>query len=78
MHPSHLLPWITSRRFEPFVVFLDDGRHVSVAQAESVMLPLDPTAVYLFHSDGEVEVIDVAHITAIRSHGPIGASDRIH
>ncbi|HWE96174.1 MAG: hypothetical protein JWP03_4152 [Phycisphaerales bacterium] len=69
MQDSQLIPWIVAVPFEPFAAYLSDGRRIEVTHPEMVALATYAIALYVFHAGGQVEVIDAAHISSLRSLG---------
>jgi hypothetical protein len=67
MQESHLVQWVRGIPFEPFVLFVSDGRTIEVKSPETVMLAEYALGLYVFHNGGHVEVIDGSHIVSMRT-----------
>jgi hypothetical protein len=52
---------------------MTDGRNVDVTHPEMVMVATHALALWLFHEEGQIEILDGSHITALRT---LGAADR--
>ncbi|MDB5298802.1 MAG: hypothetical protein JWO87_465 [Phycisphaerales bacterium] len=71
MKDSQLIPWVKAVPFEPFAAYISDGRRVEITHPEMVALADYAIAMYVFHTGGQVEVIDAAHISSLRSLGQL-------
>jgi hypothetical protein len=56
-----------ARPFEPFSLFLADGREVQVYYPDGIAVGRHVLTVYVFHASRQIEVIDVEHIVAIKT-----------
>jgi hypothetical protein len=68
---SQLVPWVKGVPFEPFSLFLVDGRQIDVRHPEAIMLAEYALTLYVFHPARQIEIVDVASITSIRSLGEV-------
>ena len=67
MQEAHLVNWVKGIPFEPSAAYLTDGRRIDVKSPESLMLAEYALALYVFHDEGQVEIIDASHIVSIRT-----------
>ena len=67
MQASQLLVYTQSRPFEPFRIFVADGRRIDVLHPEMTMVAKYAMTLWLFHPRGELEVLDAGHITGLRT-----------
>jgi hypothetical protein len=67
MQPPQLLVFTQSRPFEPFHIFASDGRRVLVQHPEMVLVNKFAQTLWLFHSQGQIEVFDTDHITGLKT-----------
>ena len=65
MQESQLVHWVKGIPFEPFALFLTDGRTMQIKSPESVMLAEYALGLYVFHAGGKVEIVDGGHIVSI-------------
>ena len=77
MKESHVIAFAPSRPFEPFYIFLTDGRRIEFKHPESVIIAEYAAFVWIFHPTQEIEVIDVAMITSLKTIGAVDPSNYI-
>jgi len=71
MQPAHILVYTRSRPFEPFRIYVADGRSIDVSHPEMVMVAKFAAAIWLFYVRGDVEAIDADLITGMKTLGPV-------
>ncbi|HEY7088275.1 MAG TPA: hypothetical protein VH518_09315 [Tepidisphaeraceae bacterium] len=71
MQSSQFGLFVNSRPFEPFRVFVADGRFVDVTHPEMVLVGQYALALWIFYADGQFEMIDGNLITALKTLGPV-------
>jgi hypothetical protein len=70
MQSHALVLFANSRPFEPFRIFVADGRKIDVRHPETVMISKHVLGVWILHTGGEVEVIEADLITGLKTlHG---------
>ena len=67
MQSSQLAPFTDARPFEAFTIFVAEGRTIDVQHPEMVMMGDYALGIWILHPDGQLELIDAALITAIRT-----------
>lgn len=71
MQSSQLTIFTNSRPFEAFRIFISDGRQLDVTHPEMLTIAEFAVAIWVFHAGGEIELIDGALITAMKTLGPV-------
>ena len=71
MQAPQLILFAESQPFEPFRVFVADGRRIDVRHPEMTLVGLYAMSHWVFYRNGEVEVIDADQITALKTLGPV-------
>ena len=74
---SHVIAFCLSRPFEPFYIFLTDGRKIEVGHPEAISIAEYVAFVWIFYPTQQVEVIDVEKITSLKSVGAVNPSNYI-
>ena len=70
MQETYLIHYADSRPFEPFRIFMTEGRTIDVMHPEMAMITTHALALWLFHDHGQIEILDGQHITSLRTLGP--------
>lgn len=70
MTSSLLVAWFVQEPFQPFMLYLADGRQMEVRHPEFATLAKSALGVWALHPTGEFEIVDAALIVSIRSIGP--------
>jgi hypothetical protein len=71
MQASHLILFALSRPFEPFRIYVADGRTIDVNHPEMLLIAEHGLGLWLLYSGGEVEVVGAETITGLRTLGPV-------
>jgi hypothetical protein len=74
MTAQDLLRFLLHQPFEPFVLYLVDGRTFLVRHPEMVTAERFVQAVRIRHDSGHVEMVDVGLIVSIRTRQPATAA----
>ena len=75
MTSSHLSLFFMRFPFQPVRPFLLDGRTFELKQPDFAGLAEFGTGVWIFDDSGEIEIIDGALISSIRTIGPVDFDD---
>jgi len=67
LQPPELVIFGDSRPFEPFRIYVSDGRQIDVLHPEMVMVANHGEGLWLFYEAGEVEVVAADGITSLRT-----------
>ena len=71
MTPSQLSLFFIRQPFQPITLFLVDGRTFSIPQPDFAGLDQAGLGVWIYDRSGEIEIIDAALISSIRTIGPV-------
>ena len=71
MQESHLILFAVSRPFEPFRIYVADGRTLEVRHPEMVMVAEYGLSVWIFCEQGQIEAVDGNLITGLRTLGSV-------
>jgi hypothetical protein len=71
MRASEVLLFTESRPFEPFRVYVADGRQLEARHPEMVMAGLHALVLWVLHESGEVEVVDAELVTSLKTLGRV-------
>jgi hypothetical protein len=74
VNADDLIRFVDNRPFEPFTMFVADGREVNVPHAEMATTGRFGWSVHLVHDSGQVEVVDGASICSLRTMHPSSTS----
>ena len=73
MQASHLILFAVSRPFEPFRIYIADGRVIDVNHPEMVLVAEHGLGLWLLYAGGQVEVLGAETITGLRTLRPVDA-----
>ena len=75
MTSSHLSLFFMRFPFQPIRLFLVDGRTFDIMQPDFAGVADAGSGVWIFDGSGEIEIIDGALISSIRTIGPVDLDD---
>jgi hypothetical protein len=67
MNDEHLTRFFSQRPFEPFTMYLSDGRSLLVKHPEQASIGMYAASVVYSHLDDSIEFIDATHIVTFRT-----------
>ena len=70
MTTAQLTPFFIREPFQAFVMFLADGRSMEIGHPDFASFERAGVSIWVFHRDGELELIDPNLIVSIRTSGP--------
>lgn len=70
MTEQHIIRFFSQLPFEPFVIYVADGRALRVGHPEQGAMGMYGQSFVMWHSDNSVEVIDVQGIVSLRTLSP--------
>jgi hypothetical protein len=70
MTTAMLSPFFNMRPFQPFTLYLVDGRTIEVGHPDLANLGRAGLGVWILHPTGQIESIDTSLITSIRTRDP--------
>jgi len=70
-----LISFLLARRFEPFEIFLIDGRILKITHPESATIYHGGLGIWVTLRTGQLEFVDGDAVTSFRSSGVVEPSD---
>ncbi|HXE53696.1 MAG TPA: hypothetical protein VN541_11800 [Tepidisphaeraceae bacterium] len=70
MNTAQLTPFFMREPFQAFVLYLADGRSIEIRHPDFASFERAGVTIWVFHKDGELELIDPNLIVSIRTAGP--------
>ncbi len=74
MTSSQIGTFLERQPFEPFIMYMVDGREIRIAHPDFAAIGEYALGVWLIHPAGEIELIDVSLISSMRTTGPVDLS----
>lgn len=71
MTSNQIGQFLYNQPFEPFVMFLVDGREFRIPQPDFIAVGEHALAVWYMYPTGELELIDIALIASMRTLSPV-------
>ena len=68
--------YYNAQPFQPFVIRLDDGRHLSVSSREYVASAPNGRTIAVYQTDSTITVIDLLLVTALEIRPPSNGARR--
>ncbi len=76
MTATQLRERLRAKPFQPFTLFLADGRNISVKHPELMMISPKGRTVAIYNNDDSTSILDVMLVTEVRTKPGNGRSSR--